>query len=123
MVHAEAEDLLGEGRIRAIGVCNYNTEHLAELMKRTDVVPAVNQVELHPYFVQQEVRSADAAHGIVTRSWSPFDRARPVADPEIRQGPPRTGKPERLRLRARPQGDGRHRRTRQRRSSLASEKH
>ena len=47
-----AEKLLADGRVRAIGVCNYNADHLRALVDRTDVVPAVNQVELHPYFTQ-----------------------------------------------------------------------
>ncbi|MFD7283487.1 aldo/keto reductase [Streptomyces sp. NPDC059862] len=67
-----AEKLLAEGRVRAIGVCNHNPAHLRTLTEQTEVVPAVNQVELHPYFVQREVREADAGHGIVTQSWSPL---------------------------------------------------
>ncbi|MET9761956.1 aldo/keto reductase [Streptomyces sp. NPDC006372] len=67
-----AETLLAEGRVRAIGVCNHNPGHLRSLMEQTEVVPAVNQVELHPYFVQREVREADAGYGIVTQSWSPL---------------------------------------------------
>ena len=67
-----AEKLLAEGRVRAIGVCNHDPAHLRALTERTEVVPAVNQVELHPYFVQCEVREADAGYGIVTQSWSPL---------------------------------------------------
>ncbi|MGW0581077.1 aldo/keto reductase [Streptomyces sp. NPDC002920] len=67
-----AEKLLADGRVRAIGVCNHNPDHLQNLLDRTDVVPAVNQVELHPYFIQSEVREANARHGIVTQSWSPI---------------------------------------------------
>lgn len=67
-----AEKLLADGRVRAIGVCNFGPKHLEALIACTDVVPAVNQVELHPYFTQQDVRDADAAHGIVTQSWSPL---------------------------------------------------
>lgn len=57
-----------------IGVCNHKPEHLKALLDRTDVVPAVNQVELHPYFTQRDVREANARHGIVTQSWSPIGR-------------------------------------------------
>ena len=67
-----AEKLLADGRVRAIGVCNHSPEHLQRLIERTSVVPAVNQVELHPYFIQREVRDADARRGIVTQSWSPI---------------------------------------------------
>ena len=67
-----AAELLAEGRVRAIGVCNHSPRHLDALIERTGVVPAVNQVELHPYFIQEAVREADAAHGVVTQSWSPI---------------------------------------------------
>jgi diketogulonate reductase-like aldo/keto reductase len=67
-----AEKLLAEGRVRAIGVCNHNPGHLKDLLDRTDVVPAVNQVELHPYFIQRDVREANTRHGVVTQSWSPI---------------------------------------------------
>ncbi|MCF4121165.1 aldo/keto reductase [Antribacter sp. KLBMP9083] len=66
------ETLLADGKVRAIGVSNFMPEHLEELVERTTVVPAVNQVELHPYFTQPEVRAADAAHGILTQAWSPI---------------------------------------------------
>jgi len=61
-----AERLLAEGRVRAIGVSNFSPQHLETLIAQTDVVPAVNQVELHPYFTQQEVRDADTRYGLVT---------------------------------------------------------
>jgi diketogulonate reductase-like aldo/keto reductase len=67
-----AERLLAEGRVRAIGVCNFSTTHLAQLIDRTDVVPAVNQVELHPSFNQQELRDTHARLGVVTQAWSPI---------------------------------------------------
>jgi len=66
------ERLLAEGRARAIGVSNFNPEHLENLIGQTDVVPAVNQVELHPYFAQKDVREANARHRVVTQSWSPI---------------------------------------------------
>jgi diketogulonate reductase-like aldo/keto reductase len=66
------EKLLADGRVRAIGVCNFGAKHLENLIARTTVVPAVNQVELHPFFIQREVREADARHGVVTQSWSPI---------------------------------------------------
>ncbi|MFF5546847.1 MULTISPECIES: aldo/keto reductase [Streptomyces] len=67
-----AQKLLAEGRARAIGVCNHSPQHLATLVERTEVVPAVNQVELHPYFTQRAVREAGARHGTITQSWSPI---------------------------------------------------
>jgi diketogulonate reductase-like aldo/keto reductase len=65
-----AEQVLADGRARAIGVCNHKPRHHEALIGRTDVVPSVNQVELHPYFTQRATRDADARHGIVTQSWS-----------------------------------------------------
>ena len=66
------ERLLADGKVRAIGVSNFMPEHLAQLMEATGVVPAVNQVELHPYFTQPAVQKADAEHGILTQAWSPI---------------------------------------------------
>ncbi len=66
------EALLADGRVRAIGVSNFMPAHLERLLAETEVVPAVNQVELHPYFTQPAVQAADAAHGIVTQAWSPI---------------------------------------------------
>jgi len=66
------EKLLGDGRVRAIGVSNFMRHHLEQLLARTDVVPAVNQIELHPYFAQPDVQKADAEHGILTQAWSPI---------------------------------------------------
>lgn len=66
------ERLLADGRVRAIGVSNFMAHHLKELLDSTDVVPAVNQIELHPYFTQQAVQAADAQHGILTQGWSPI---------------------------------------------------
>ncbi|NLU83213.1 aldo/keto reductase [Rhodococcus sp. HNM0569] len=66
------EALLGDGRVRAIGVSNFMPEHLAALRERTDVVPAVNQVELHPYFTQPDVQRADAQNSTLTQAWSPI---------------------------------------------------
>lgn len=67
-----AEKLLADGRVRAIGVCNFNAKNLDDLIKQTNVIPAVNQVELNPFFVQQAVRDADTHHGIITQAWSPI---------------------------------------------------
>ena len=66
------ETLLADGRVRAIGVSNFLPDMLAELLDRSTVVPAVNQVEVHPYFTQPDVQRANAAHGIITQAWSPM---------------------------------------------------
>lgn len=66
------ETLLKDGRVRAIGVSNFLPHHLERLLAETDVVPAVNQIELHPYFTQRDVQAADAEHGILTQAWSPI---------------------------------------------------
>jgi diketogulonate reductase-like aldo/keto reductase len=66
------EKLLADGKVRAIGVSNFMVEHLTQLLEQTDVVPAINQIELHPYFQQKEVHAFDTEHGIVTQAWSPI---------------------------------------------------
>jgi 2,5-diketo-D-gluconate reductase A len=66
------EKLLEDGRVRAIGVSNFMPGHLDDLLKNTGVVPAVNQIEVHPYFSEPDVRAADAEHGILTQAWSPI---------------------------------------------------
>jgi diketogulonate reductase-like aldo/keto reductase len=67
-----AERLVADRRVRAIGVSNFRPRDLDALMAQADVVPAVNQVELHPFFSQCELRMADQRHGIVTQAWSPI---------------------------------------------------
>jgi len=67
-----AEKLLAEGRVRAIGVSNQTPAELDELISRTDVVPAVNQIQVHPYYTQPEWRAANDRYGILTQSWSPI---------------------------------------------------
>ncbi|GAB2454639.1 diketogulonate reductase-like aldo/keto reductase [Conyzicola lurida] len=66
------ERLLADGRVRAIGVSNFMRSHLDALIEQTTVVPAINQIELHPYFSQPDVQAADAERGIVTQAWSPI---------------------------------------------------
>jgi diketogulonate reductase-like aldo/keto reductase len=66
------EQLLADGRVGAIGVSNFMTSHLTELAAHTSIVPAVNQIESHPYFSQAAVRQANAAAGIITQAWSPI---------------------------------------------------
>src|SRR4051794_18635198 len=66
------EALLADGKVRAIGVSNFMVEHLTTLLERASVVPAVNQIEVHPYFAQREVQDFGAGHGILTQAWSPI---------------------------------------------------
>ncbi len=66
------EALLADGKVRAIGVSNFMVEHLTTLVDRVTVVPAVNQIECHPYFQQREVQDFNAEHDIVTQAWSPI---------------------------------------------------
>jgi 2,5-diketo-D-gluconate reductase A len=66
------ETLLADGRVRAIGVSNFTGEHLERLAAGSTVVPAINQIELHPYFAQKENEAANTARGIVTQAWSPI---------------------------------------------------
>ncbi|MEE6296159.1 aldo/keto reductase [Georgenia wangjunii] len=63
-----------EGAVRSIGVSNFTPEHLDRLERETGVVPALNQVELHPYFTQEVARATHAERGILTQSWSPLGR-------------------------------------------------
>jgi len=66
------EQLLADGKVRAIGVSNFMVEHLTRLLGETTVVPTVNQIEVHPYFQQREVQAFGAEHGILTQAWSPI---------------------------------------------------
>jgi diketogulonate reductase-like aldo/keto reductase len=66
------EQLLADGKVRAIGVSNFMPDHLTRLLAESSVVPAVNQIEVHPYFRQSELLAADAEHGILSQAWSPI---------------------------------------------------
>jgi diketogulonate reductase-like aldo/keto reductase len=66
------EKLLADRRVRAIGVSNFMPEHLARLLGAASVVPAVNQIEVHPYFQQTALQRMHAQHGIATQAWSPI---------------------------------------------------
>ena len=74
------ERLYADGRVRAIGVSNFNVPHLQRLLDETTVVPTVNQIELHPGFAQDELRAFHERHGIVTESWSPLGRGHGLLD-------------------------------------------
>jgi 2,5-diketo-D-gluconate reductase A len=78
------EKLLADGRVRSIGVSNFEIPHLQRLMSETDVVPTVNQIELHPQFPQDELREFHAEHGILTESWGPLGQGKGLLeDPNI----------------------------------------
>ena len=78
------EKIYADGRAKAIGVSNFQIPHLQRLLDETDIVPAANQIELHPYLTQPELRAFHAAHGIVTEAWSPLAKGgRLLADPVI----------------------------------------
>jgi 2,5-diketo-D-gluconate reductase A len=77
------EEIYRSGRARAIGVSNFQPHHLRRLLSASEVVPAVNQIEVHPYLVQDDVRAFGAEHGIVTEAWAPIARGRVLGDPVI----------------------------------------
>jgi diketogulonate reductase-like aldo/keto reductase len=66
------ETLLADGRVRAIGISNFLPEHLERLLPEIKVMPAVNQIEVHPYFQQRAVQALNARHGILTQAWAPI---------------------------------------------------
>ena len=75
------EEFAGDGRARSIGVSNFQPAHLDRLAKETDIVPAVNQVEIHPYFTNEAVRDYAREHGIAIEAWSPIARGDVLKDP------------------------------------------
>jgi 2,5-diketo-D-gluconate reductase A len=77
------EEFKRDGRARSIGVSNFQVAHLERLARETDTVPAANQVELHPYFGNTEVRRYGASHNIITEAWSPIARGRVLGDPVV----------------------------------------
>jgi 2,5-diketo-D-gluconate reductase A len=77
------EEIYAGGRCRAIGVSNFNPHHLRRLFGETEVRPAVNQIEVHPYLAQDDVRAFDAEHEIVTEAWSPIAQGKVLDDPAI----------------------------------------
>ncbi len=66
------EEMLHGGDVKAIGVSNFQTHHLNRLLAETTVIPAVNQIEIHPYLTQNELRAFDTEHQIATEAWSPI---------------------------------------------------
>jgi len=77
------EQLYRDGRVRAVGVSNFNADHLHRLVDETDLVPAINQVELHPYLQQAELRKANESLGIATEAWGPIARGGELLTDEV----------------------------------------
>ncbi|HET6967002.1 MAG TPA: aldo/keto reductase [Ornithinibacter sp.] len=76
-------ELRDQGRVRAVGTCNFHAEHLQRLHDETGEWPCINQVELHPYLQQAPLRAFHARHGIVTESWSPLASGKKVLDDPV----------------------------------------
>ncbi|WP_200416535.1 aldo/keto reductase [Virgibacillus salexigens] len=77
------EKLYKDGRVKAIGVCNFNVEHLQRLLDECEIVPAVNQIECHPYLQQKEVKEFCAKHDIYVEAWSPLMQGGDVLNNEV----------------------------------------
>jgi 2,5-diketo-D-gluconate reductase A len=77
------EEMYATGRVRAIGVSNFQPDHIQRLLDHTDIVPAVNQIEAHPYLTQDDVRSFNFDNDIATEAWSPLGSGALIGDPVI----------------------------------------
>ena len=77
------EEFARDGRARSIGVSNFQVAHLDRLADETETVPSVNQIEVHPYFGNEQVRAHGREHGIVTEAWSPIAQGKVLDDPVI----------------------------------------
>ncbi|MFF5724880.1 aldo/keto reductase [[Kitasatospora] papulosa] len=86
------EEIYRSGRVRSIGVSNFQPHHLRRLLDGSVVVPAVNQIEVHPYLTQDAVRSFGAEHGIATEAWSPIAQGKVLDDPTLVRIADRVGK-------------------------------
>jgi 2,5-diketo-D-gluconate reductase A len=86
------EEFYREGRARSIGVSNFQPQHLRRLHGQTDIIPAINQIEAHPYLTQDDVRSFCAQHQIAVEAWSPLGKGTVLDDPVIGRIAERIGK-------------------------------
>jgi 2,5-diketo-D-gluconate reductase A len=77
------EEIYASGRARSIGVSNFQPTHIRRLLQETDVVPAVNQIEVHPFLTNDEARATNAEHGIATEAWSPIAQGLVLDNPVI----------------------------------------
>ncbi len=85
-------EFLADGRAKAVGVSNFQVAHLERLAAETDLVPAVNQIEVHPYFPNEAVREYGQQHGIVTEAWSPIAKGQVLDDPVVAEVASRVGR-------------------------------
>jgi 2,5-diketo-D-gluconate reductase A len=86
------EEFYRDGRARSIGVSNFQPHHLRRLHGESEVPPAVNQIEVHPYFTQDGVRAFCGEHQIAVEAWSPLARGRVLGDPTINEIARRNGR-------------------------------
>ncbi|WP_034091132.1 aldo/keto reductase [Streptacidiphilus albus] len=86
------EEIQRSGRARAVGVSNFQQQHLQRLFEATGLVPAVNQIEVHPYLTQEPLRAFNAQHGIATEAWSPIAQGKVLDDPVITRIAERLGR-------------------------------
>lgn len=86
------EEFKNDGRSRSIGVSNFQPDHLDKLAEETDTVPAINQIEVHPYFVNDDVRAYDQEHGIATEAWSPIAQGEVLDDSTLNEISEKVGK-------------------------------
>jgi 2,5-diketo-D-gluconate reductase A len=86
------EEFKADGRAHSIGVSNFQVEHMERLAAETDTVPAANQIELHPYLQNREVRSYDEEHGIATEAWSPIAQGEVLDDPVLSEVAEKVGR-------------------------------
>ena len=86
------EEFYRDGRARSIGVSNFQIEHLQPLAAETDLVPSVNQIEVHPYFTNEAVRAYGREHRITTEAWSPIAQGKVLGDPTITELAAKVGK-------------------------------
>ncbi|SNS61783.1 2,5-diketo-D-gluconate reductase A [Geodermatophilus pulveris] len=86
------EEIYASGRAKAVGVSNFQAHHLRRLFGETDVRPAVNQIEVHPYLANDELRAFDADHEIVTEAWSPIAQGKVLDDPVVQRVAERYGR-------------------------------
>jgi 2,5-diketo-D-gluconate reductase A len=77
------EQAAKDGKVRSIGVSNFQAHHLDRLAQETSTVPAVNQIEIHPHMQQQEMREQDERRGIATEAWSPIGQGKGVLDEPV----------------------------------------
>jgi 2,5-diketo-D-gluconate reductase A len=86
------EEFHNDGRAKSVGVSNFQVDHLERLAAETDTVPAVNQIEVHPYFTNEAVRAYGQEHGIVTEAWSPIAQGGVLDDSTITEIADKAGK-------------------------------